>query len=53
MQQPFIYDTNFIHRPLDEVMQKKSYLKQAILFGFLWTLLTMSVIFILLYRIGK
>ena len=53
MQQPFIYDTNFIQRPLDEVMQKKSYLKQALLFGFLWTLLTMSVIFILLYRIGK
>lgn len=53
MQQPLIYDTNFIHRPLDEVMQNKSYLKQAILFGFLWTLLTMSVIFILLYRIGK
>ena len=53
MQQPFIYDTNFIHRPLNETMKQKSYTKQALLFGFLWTLLTMSVVFIILYRIGN
>jgi len=53
MQQPFIYDTNFIHRPLNETMKQKSYTKQALLFGFLWTLLTVSVVFIILYRIGN
>jgi len=53
MQQPMIYDTNVIHRPLHKVMQQKSYIKQALLFGLLWTLLTMSLVFILLYRIGK
>ena len=53
MHQPLIYDTNFTHRPLQEIIHQKSYAKQALLFGFLWTLLTMSVVFIILYRIGN